>query len=73
MLVMNTGLFSPCLFLQSEVESRVSFHFDASDRISAPDEHHLRPLLGYDWIAGIGLSLSLISVIDSQSSPSPKK
>ncbi|XP_040890248.1 migration and invasion-inhibitory protein [Toxotes jaculatrix] len=38
---------------QVEVQSRVTFHSDKCEEIPARDSHHLKPLLGYDWIAGI--------------------
>lgn len=41
------------LSLQKETGGQVSFQFDESDEISASDRHHLQPLLGYDWIAGM--------------------
>ncbi|KAI3369380.1 hypothetical protein L3Q82_007614 [Scortum barcoo] len=36
-----------------EVQSRVTFQSDECDEMSASDRHHLQPLLGYDWIAGV--------------------
>ncbi|XP_073324932.1 uncharacterized protein miip isoform X2 [Pagrus major] len=38
---------------QRGVQSQVTFQSDDSDKISASDRHHLQPLLGYDWIAGV--------------------
>ncbi|KAM8757317.1 migration and invasion inhibitory protein [Acanthopagrus schlegelii] len=38
---------------QRAVESRVTFQSDDCDKISTSDRHHLQPLLGYDWIAGV--------------------
>ncbi|XP_029287727.1 migration and invasion inhibitory protein [Cottoperca gobio] len=38
---------------QRDVRSRVTFQTDECDEISASDRHHLQPLLGYDWIAGV--------------------
>ncbi|XP_049895260.1 migration and invasion-inhibitory protein isoform X2 [Epinephelus moara] len=38
---------------QREVQSRVTFQSDECEAIPAPDRHHLQPLLGYDWIAGV--------------------
>ncbi|XP_075997231.1 migration and invasion inhibitory protein [Genypterus blacodes] len=37
---------------QRETRSRVSFHPDKWEEMPA-DRHHLRSLLGYDWIAGV--------------------
>ncbi|KAM3878030.1 migration and invasion inhibitory protein [Diretmus argenteus] len=36
-----------------EVGSGVTFHSNEREEMSASDRHHLQPLLGYDWIAGI--------------------
>ncbi|XP_028262727.1 migration and invasion inhibitory protein [Parambassis ranga] len=33
--------------------SGVTFQFDECDDEHAPNRHHLQPLLGYDWIAGV--------------------
>ncbi|XP_039971514.1 migration and invasion-inhibitory protein isoform X2 [Xiphias gladius] len=38
---------------QREVRSRVTFESDECEEIPASDRHHLQPLLGYDWIAGV--------------------
>ncbi|XP_070759641.1 migration and invasion-inhibitory protein [Enoplosus armatus] len=38
---------------QREVQSRVTFQSDDCEETSASDGHHLQPLLGYDWIAGV--------------------
>ncbi|KAK5934160.1 hypothetical protein CgunFtcFv8_014578 [Champsocephalus gunnari] len=38
---------------QGDVQSRVTFQSDEYEEISASDRHHLQPLLGYDWIAGV--------------------
>ncbi|KAF7659177.1 hypothetical protein LDENG_00002220 [Lucifuga dentata] len=38
---------------QREMWSRVTRHSDEWDRTSASERHHLQPLLGYDWIAGV--------------------
>ncbi|XP_069546684.1 migration and invasion-inhibitory protein isoform X1 [Brachyistius frenatus] len=38
---------------QREVLSQVTFQTDESEDIAASDRHHLQPLLGYDWIAGV--------------------
>ncbi|XP_071751351.1 migration and invasion inhibitory protein [Centroberyx gerrardi] len=38
---------------QREVGSRVTFQSDEWKEMSASDRHHLQPLLGYDWIAGV--------------------
>uniref|UniRef100_UPI0037E7A1C5 migration and invasion-inhibitory protein n=1 Tax=Semicossyphus pulcher TaxID=241346 RepID=UPI0037E7A1C5 len=38
---------------QREERSRVTFQPDECEEISASDRHHLPPLLGYDWIAGV--------------------
>ncbi|XP_041816647.1 migration and invasion-inhibitory protein [Chelmon rostratus] len=38
---------------KSKVQSQVTFQSDECDEISASDRHHLQPLLGYDWIAGV--------------------
>ncbi|XP_056221491.1 migration and invasion-inhibitory protein [Seriola aureovittata] len=47
----------PCLVNHSkeqrEVRSRVTFQSDKCEEIPACDRHHLQPLLGYDWIAGV--------------------
>ena len=43
-----------CLFFKKgDVQSRVTFQSDEYEEISASDRHHLQPLLGYDWIAGM--------------------
>ncbi|KAM4740463.1 migration and invasion inhibitory protein isoform 2-T2 [Anableps anableps] len=36
-----------------EVHSQVRFQSDDSESKLASDRHHVRPLLGYDWIAGV--------------------
>ncbi len=46
-------LCSTCLFLLKEVQSRVTFQSDDFDEMSTSNRHHLQPLLGYDWIAGM--------------------
>ncbi|XP_044203995.1 migration and invasion-inhibitory protein isoform X2 [Thunnus albacares] len=38
---------------QREASSRVTFQSDECEEIPASDRHHLQPLLGYDWIAGV--------------------
>ncbi|KAF3856165.1 hypothetical protein F7725_016888 [Dissostichus mawsoni] len=38
---------------QGDVQSRVTFQSDEYEEISSSDRHHLQPLLGYDWIAGV--------------------
>ncbi|KAF1391844.1 hypothetical protein PFLUV_G00046280 [Perca fluviatilis] len=38
---------------QREVRRQVTFQSDECEAISASDRHHLQPLLGYDWIAGV--------------------
>ncbi|XP_074500533.1 migration and invasion inhibitory protein [Sebastes fasciatus] len=38
---------------QREARSRVTFQSDECEETSASDRHHLHPLLGYDWIAGV--------------------
>ncbi|KAK5872645.1 hypothetical protein PBY51_013327 [Eleginops maclovinus] len=38
---------------QGDVQSRVTCQYDECEEISASDRHHLQPLLGYDWIAGV--------------------
>ncbi|KAM9362347.1 migration and invasion inhibitory protein [Symphorus nematophorus] len=38
---------------QREVRTRVTFQSDDCNEISSSDRHHLQPLLGYDWIAGV--------------------
>ncbi|XP_029908014.1 migration and invasion inhibitory protein [Myripristis murdjan] len=38
---------------QKEVGSRVTFQSNEWEETPAPDRHHLQPLLGYDWIAGV--------------------
>ncbi|XP_059185075.1 migration and invasion-inhibitory protein isoform X2 [Centropristis striata] len=36
-----------------EIQSRVTFQSDECEETPASDRHHLPPLLGYDWIAGV--------------------
>ncbi|KAM7422830.1 hypothetical protein PAMA_010728 [Pampus argenteus] len=36
-----------------EAQSQVTFQSDECEEIPASDRHHLQPLLGYDWIAGV--------------------
>ncbi|XP_019957008.1 uncharacterized protein miip isoform X2 [Paralichthys olivaceus] len=38
---------------REEERSHVTFHSDECVEIPVPDRHHLQPLLGYDWIAGV--------------------
>ncbi|XP_035517056.1 migration and invasion-inhibitory protein [Morone saxatilis] len=38
---------------QREAHSRVTFESDEFSETPASDRHHLQPLLGYDWIAGV--------------------
>ncbi|XP_026161667.1 migration and invasion inhibitory protein isoform X2 [Mastacembelus armatus] len=38
---------------KQDVHSRVTFQSDESEQTPASDRHHLQPLLGYDWIAGV--------------------
>ncbi|GAA6231975.1 migration and invasion-inhibitory protein isoform X1 [Lates japonicus] len=38
---------------QRDVKSRVTFQSDGCEEVPATDRHHLQPLLGYDWIAGV--------------------
>ncbi|XP_071349639.1 migration and invasion-inhibitory protein isoform X2 [Trachinotus anak] len=38
---------------QSAVQRRVTFQPDECEEIPPCDRHHLQPLLGYDWIAGV--------------------
>ncbi|CAK6952597.1 migration and invasion-inhibitory protein isoform X1 [Scomber scombrus] len=38
---------------QREARSRVTFQSDECEEIPALERHHLQPLLGYDWIAGV--------------------
>ncbi|KAM9859330.1 migration and invasion inhibitory protein [Aulostomus maculatus] len=36
-----------------EVQNHVTFQADECEEVAASDGHHLQPLLGYDWIAGV--------------------
>ncbi|XP_030276085.1 migration and invasion inhibitory protein [Sparus aurata] len=38
---------------QRGAQSRVTFQSDDCEKTSTSDRHHLQPLLGYDWIAGV--------------------
>ncbi|XP_030584314.1 LOW QUALITY PROTEIN: migration and invasion inhibitory protein [Archocentrus centrarchus] len=55
----DTGPFSTTSCLvnhsigQRSVQSRVTFQSDECEDIPASERHHLPPLLGYDWIAGV--------------------
>ncbi|TNN66216.1 Migration and invasion-inhibitory protein [Liparis tanakae] len=54
---MDPSTTKSCLVNQSreerEVQSRITSPSDECEEISASDRHHLQPLLGYDWIAGV--------------------
>lgn len=53
--LISLTLHTTYLSLQKETGAQISFQCDESDEISASDRHHLQPLLGYDWIAGMVL------------------
>nr|XP_020453807.1 migration and invasion-inhibitory protein [Monopterus albus] len=54
---MRPPITKSCLVNQGkeerEVRSQVTFQSDKCEEIPASDRHHLQPLLGYDWIAGV--------------------